>query len=258
MMLAADGWHKASKKALKNGHAKHIHANCDCTYAVRFDGKSTVEGYDPDYYKAIYDDADGNTWNEKMNSIRRKNYAANKDKINAQKRAAYRARTSNNLQVTEGRGIMNVDTGGQRNEKPLTPEQVNECKDYAVELGMPRDRIAYSEEYWTSYNPEFDILLIGTDAYPTENPTSANGRLSHRAAIAHEITGHREAALRGRTNFPKDDVRDEAQASIRAARFAPGLTEKERMSLREDAIERLRKRNMSIQDIIDELDIWEP
>ena len=51
-MLASNGWQKASKKALKGGHAEHIHANCDCTYAIRFDGKSNVAGYDPD---ALYE-----------------------------------------------------------------------------------------------------------------------------------------------------------------------------------------------------------
>ena len=89
MMLASNGWQKASKKALKNGHASHIHANCDCTYAIRFDGKSTVEGYDPDYYKALYDNAEGTRWQDKLNSMRRDKYAANRDRINARKRELY-------------------------------------------------------------------------------------------------------------------------------------------------------------------------
>ncbi|MCD7918454.1 MAG: hypothetical protein LUF84_08430 [Clostridiales bacterium] len=71
LMLASRGWQYMSKKALKNGHAEHIHANCDCQYAVRFDGKSTVEGYDPDKYREMYDNAEGNTPQEKLNSMRR-------------------------------------------------------------------------------------------------------------------------------------------------------------------------------------------
>ena len=70
-MLASNGWQKASRKALKNGHAEHIHSNCDCTYAVRFNEKTTVAGYDPEKYKAEYDDADGGNWREKLNSLRR-------------------------------------------------------------------------------------------------------------------------------------------------------------------------------------------
>ena len=57
--LASRGWQYKSKKAMRNGHAEHIHAHCDCEYAVRFDGKSTVAGYDPDKYLEEYYDANG-------------------------------------------------------------------------------------------------------------------------------------------------------------------------------------------------------
>lgn len=87
--LASRGWQHISKKSLKNGHAEHIHANCDCNYTVRFDGRSTVEGYDPDEYLEIYENAEGSTPDEKINSIRAKYRAENREKINAQKRAAY-------------------------------------------------------------------------------------------------------------------------------------------------------------------------
>ena len=89
--LASRGWQYMSKKAMKNGHAEHIHANCDCTYSVRFDSKSGVRGYNPDKYKAMYDNAEGNTPEEKINSMRRMQYQdpAVRAKINAQKREAY-------------------------------------------------------------------------------------------------------------------------------------------------------------------------
>lgn len=87
--LASKGWQNASKKALKNGHAEHIHANCDCTYAVRFDENTTVAGYDPQKYLDMYNSAEGKTAKEKARSFRRIRYQENKDKINAQKRAAY-------------------------------------------------------------------------------------------------------------------------------------------------------------------------
>lgn len=82
--LASNGWQKASSKVLKGGHAEHIHANCDCEFAIRFDHKTTVAGYDPDKYLKQYRDAGGD-----INKMRRVNYAANKERINAQKRAAY-------------------------------------------------------------------------------------------------------------------------------------------------------------------------
>lgn len=85
--LASRGWQRASEKAIKNGHAEHIHANCDCTYAIRFDRDTTVAGYDPDRYLAQYNAAGGD-----INAMRRAQYAQNKGKINAQKRAAYAQR----------------------------------------------------------------------------------------------------------------------------------------------------------------------
>lgn len=85
--LASNGWQKASSKVLKGGHAEHIHANCDCEFAIRFDHNTTVAGYDPEKYLKQYRDAGGD-----INKMRRVNYAANKERINAQKRAAYAAR----------------------------------------------------------------------------------------------------------------------------------------------------------------------
>ena len=85
--LASNGWQKASQKLLKGGHAEHVHANCDCEFAVRFRSDTTVAGYDPDKYYRQYREAGGD-----INKMRRIDYAARKDAINAQKRAAYAAR----------------------------------------------------------------------------------------------------------------------------------------------------------------------
>ena len=94
IMLASRGWQNASKKALRNGHAEHVHSNCDCTYAVRHSSRTEYEAYDPEKYREMYDEADedGRSWQSRVNVMRRQQYAQNKDKINAQKRAAYAAR----------------------------------------------------------------------------------------------------------------------------------------------------------------------
>ena len=102
--LASRGWQKASKKALKGDHAEHIHANCDCEYAIRFDSRTTVAGYDPDKYLAQYYDHGGD-----INAMRRAQYAKNKDTINAQKRVAYAARR---LREQAPRSILNDIRGG--------------------------------------------------------------------------------------------------------------------------------------------------
>ena len=101
LTLASRGWQHVSKRSLKNGHAEHIHANCDCTYAVRFNDDTEVEGYDPDKYLRMYYDADGNTPKQRINSMRRDFYAENSEKINAQKRSAYEKRKERESSMAE-------------------------------------------------------------------------------------------------------------------------------------------------------------
>ena len=103
--LASRGWQPASRKAMKGGHAEHIHANCDCTYAIRFDN-SEVEGYDPREYEELYYGADGSKPQDRINSMRREFYARNKEVINEQKRDAYAKRQERNSSVAEE---INVD-----------------------------------------------------------------------------------------------------------------------------------------------------
>lgn len=113
--LASRGWQKASREAMNGGHAEHIHANCDCTYAVRFNNDTRFTGYEPDeYYDMYMDGTDAPYMNEnnshrrdylnragvsrrslseiRVNGMRREFYAENKEKINAQKRSAYAKR----------------------------------------------------------------------------------------------------------------------------------------------------------------------
>lgn len=71
LTLASRGWQYASKKALKGGHAEHIHSNCDCQYTIRFNEHTNVEGYDPDKYLSMYRNAEGSTPQERINSMRR-------------------------------------------------------------------------------------------------------------------------------------------------------------------------------------------
>lgn len=104
IMLASNGWQHMSKKALKGGHATHIHANCDCTYMVRHTSKLDVRGYRPETYLEQYKDAPGDNWKQKLNAMRRENYAKNSEEINEQKRSAYakmKARESSAAEESE-------------------------------------------------------------------------------------------------------------------------------------------------------------
>lgn len=78
LTLASRGWQPASKNAIKGGHAEHIHSNCDCQYAIRFDERTKISGYDPDAYLSMYRSADGRTPRERINAMRREAYAADK------------------------------------------------------------------------------------------------------------------------------------------------------------------------------------
>ena len=118
--LASNGWQPASKKALKGDHAQHIHAHCDCEYAIRFDSRTTVAGYDPDKYLAQYQAANGD-----INAMRRAQYARDRDAINAQKRAAYAARR---LRERAARGILNEIRGGYL---PITEQSLQAVQPFA-------------------------------------------------------------------------------------------------------------------------------
>ena len=105
--LASRGWQRASKEAIKDGHAEHIHANCDCTYAVRFSHDLDVEGYNPSaYYKMYYGNGKGSS-DDKIRALRRRIYAKNADEINAQKRSAYAKRQERESSAAEELNIGN-------------------------------------------------------------------------------------------------------------------------------------------------------
>ncbi len=104
--LASRGWQRASKNAIKNGHAEHVHSNCDCTYAVRHSADLDVEGYEPQKYLDMYYGTGESTPQERINAMRREFYNENKEIINEQKRSAYAKRTERNSSAAEE---INVD-----------------------------------------------------------------------------------------------------------------------------------------------------
>lgn len=99
--LASRGWQPASKAIMKGGHAEHIHANCDCTFAIRHNSDTNIRGYDPDKYLEMYNDAEGRSAQDKINAMRREAYAENKERINEQKRSAYAKRKELNSSKAE-------------------------------------------------------------------------------------------------------------------------------------------------------------
>lgn len=115
--LASNGWQKASDKVLKGGHAQHIHANCDCEFAVRFSRVFDVAGYDPEAYLRQYRDAGSD-----INNWRRIDYAANRERINAQKRAAYAVRKN-----------FSVYSSLNMEPKPVTMQSISNVKAFSCD-----------------------------------------------------------------------------------------------------------------------------
>ena len=110
MAIAANGWQRASRSILSGGHADHIHAHCDCTFAIRHNTQTDVKGYNPSKYVDMFYSAAEYSENhdegsvnfgrngknfftsDAQNALRRRNYAKNKEEINEQKRSAYEKR----------------------------------------------------------------------------------------------------------------------------------------------------------------------
>ena len=159
------------------------------------------------------------------------------------------------------RSIRGINDGYQgdysltKNDKALTREQVSQVKEYAISLGMPPERIRYAGHYYTSYGSNFDMLYIGYDVMPNPSPKSANSRITAKGSIAHEIVGHRESCLKHLDQ--SDPLLDEIQASIRAARFAPDLSNVERITLLRDAGERAKKQGITLKSVKNSLNISE-
>lgn len=152
-----------------------------------------------------------------------------------------------------------IDTGGIRNEKPLTKNQIQKAKKSARKQGF-NGQIDYSEFSNTAfiYTEEpngYYRLVIGTDAYPGKNSKTANGKISVDGCMAHEVVGHYQAWMRGTTN--ENPELEEAQASLRASKFGIDLTEYDRRLLKEDAMDRLSKTEIDYEEIKESLDIWE-
>jgi RHS repeat-associated protein len=159
---------------------------------------------------------------------------------------------------------------GSRSRQPLSEQELTAARQYAEQLGIEPEKIVTDQsDTSTSWGQVFgeERLYIGEDLKPTlanGESLSANARVSERGAIAHELVGHREAYLAGKSLTPSEYAEwvnlppeqqlrlmnlEEAQASLRAAKLAPGLTNQERMILFKDAMERLAKIGLTIDDV---------
>ncbi len=209
LTLASRGWQRASQAAIKGGHAEHIHANCDCEYAIRFDGRTSVAGYDPEAYLAQYNAAGGD-----INRMRRVNYAANKERINAQKRAAYAAR----VETQKKDAIIKADIVGLDNDRYtiaepkisqylLKPEAKHAAEFFDAgysETDTERLNRDIYQQFDESLKVDIRILDDGTEAFSIFMELGTTGKKSFRTVWQREsgsekprfITAHREEKKR--------------------------------------------------------------
>jgi len=143
-----------------------------------------------------------------------------------------------------------INTEGKRNENKLSYEQRRECLEYIESLGFEYDtnfsEFSNTAFVFSSEGEKYCRLIIGTDVYPNASAKTPNEIISYKGAIAHEIIGHYEAWIGG---FEcQNRYIDEAQASIRAARFAPLLSKNERIALIKDGLVRLKEGNVKLID----------
>ena len=147
-----------------------------------------------------------------------------------------------------------------RNVEKLRPSARKQAMNYIRESGSMPEKIAFTPDGNTSYFPGWDTLRIAPDLLPHRNPPvgtlGANSRIGMKGCLAHELKGHRAAALAGKTH--PNPILEEAQASIRAARYGHNLTKPERFTLLRDAIVRLSEHGIRIRDVKAELWIHEP
>lgn len=144
-------------------------------------------------------------------------------------------------------------TAGGRNGFALRPVEKKAVLSYINEhYATPKGGIHFRKIGHTEYAAgSLDALKIGPDVLPKPGAgtgtLSANSRVSLRGCIAHELEGHRRAALANRTQ--PIHCLEEAQASIRAARFGKALTRQERTTLLRDAISRLHNGGYKVRDV---------
>ena len=228
-----NGKHFKVSEMMPGENAPPVHPNCRCSTS------------------AYEDSADYHAWLDYLAK------GGTTEQWNKLKKGIVKSGKSSRM---ESKNMSNVNTGGKRNEEPLTDAQITEAMTYAALQGY-KGEIHYSDHSNTSFHgstegEEYCYLVIGTDAYPTSNNNgTANERISVNGCMAHEVVGHYETWKKGTVN--KVEVLDEAQASIRAAKFGVDLSDDERQTLLQDAYDRLEAAGIAFEDVKDELDIWE-
>ena len=159
-MIASRGWQRASKKTIEGDHADHIHANCQCEFAIRFSKDMDVAGYHPEKLREEYDAAEGSSPEEKINSMRRGHYHQKTGYMTAEEYAEFRRELA---AVRNAEQIVLPKDEYAHVMSELNTNMTDEDKKHAV-VTKP-----IGNYYYTVINKGFDnYTIIGKDEIDSE------------------------------------------------------------------------------------------
>ena len=154
---------------------------------MRFDGSTTVAGYDPEKYLRQYREAGSD-----VNAWRRIDYAAHRERINAQKRAAYAVRKLDFMgapkDFSDSKGIVSVKAYQVKGHATFFTQ--TNTKDAQKTIQFILDKSAEIQQLQTV--PEIIVAkdLPGIAAYDhVDNRLYVNERISNADFIKEQLSG---------------------------------------------------------------------
>lgn len=200
--LASKGWQKASKKTLKGEHCNHIHAHCDCQFMIRFNNNTNVEGYNPQEYRRIYDNAEGTKPQDKINAIRRMQYQENKvDKMGLKIKTSFNSNKggktiSFSVHKAEGTNIIYQQTNSSNSQNTVELLKNSEVEKRYGEINQINLCKTTTLNGIGAYDQERNILFLSEDISDNEmlNKMLGDNYFSAKNAeevIEHELGGHK-------------------------------------------------------------------
>ena len=125
----------------------------------------------------------------------------------------------------------------------LTDEDIIHLRLEILEIGADISVFRFNQGRRTGYIDNKDIINVKGDVFSDQNSIHPRDLMSERAVLAHEYYGHR--ANKG-THLPEGSWNDEFRASYFAAKITPNLSDKDRLYLIMDAIERTKEAGVTI------------
>ena len=127
----------------------------------------------------------------------------------------------------------------------LSDDDKKEVLDAIDRIKADKEVFEFRDGKPTAYYDDFDIIYVSSNAFPSNDDSrNPRDRMSLAAALAHEYYGHR--AFR-HTNLSPGSWQDEFRASYFAAKNAPGLSDRDKIYLIQDAMLRAREAGVSIK-----------